>query len=216
MGVIGVDIDSTLYDFEQLARNEFLKHAREQGDKSVQRGAYITWTEWRSPTDACGLDVWLEVIDRCHADESILAQQPFDGAKDVLWELYLAGNDLRFISTRDTRCTEATQTWLTACGFPEGELICTMDNKIPHLRDVQYLIDDRPKTIVEFIYDFDWKNRYGSTNADKQRKAFALAFPYNINLTDVPNLYLAPTWYGIHNYLIDKGVLKEAEYALAS
>jgi hypothetical protein len=88
-------------------------------------------------------------------------------------------------------------------GFPLGELICTLDDKMPHVDDCQYIIDDRPKTLCDFVYDFNWK----SMNRPWPRKGFGIFGDHNRSLTDVPNIYLAPNWTLLRQYMIDKGVL---------
>lgn len=42
-----------------------------------------------------------------------------------------------------------------------------------------------------------------------RRRAFVKAYPYNQAGTDVPGLYIAPTWAGLNEYLVSKGVLSE-------
>lgn len=207
MANIAVDIDDTLYSFNQLAREMFIRVALEKGDKRLQRGAYCAWGEWRSPSDVIDEDYWGEIITLCHLPEVVIEQTPFPGAAETLRELVAQGNTLRYISNRHPDSVEATDNWLIDWSFPEGELICTMEDKMPFIADCQYIIDDRPKTLVQFIYNFDWQNKYGSTNADKQRLGFGIMGDYNRALTDVPGVYLAPTWTLLRQYLIEKGVL---------
>lgn len=211
--MIAIDVDSTLYSFEKVAREEFFNLALETGDESYLKGAYTPWTEWRSPADANGLDAWLAVIDRCHDADRILEQDPFPLAAQTLQELVDQGHSLIYVSDRASESATATEQWLRAHNFPEQELVCTRD-KTPWLSQCRYLIDDRPKTLIEFVYDFVWKNSKGS-GPTNQRMAFGLAYPYNQALTDVPNIFLAPgqSWAGIRYYLIKKNVLKEPAYA---
>jgi hypothetical protein len=221
MARIAVDIDSTLFDFETPAREAFLQMASESGDKSLFRGAYVPWTEWRSPADVCGLDNWKEAIARCHKPDVILAQTPFQGAVETCRALIDEGHDLLYISNRDPEATESTQEWLQITGFIEpgdGEaarLLCLHGDKRPHISTCQYLIDDRPKTLVEFVTDPNWRNKlglllnWGSPNYDLERKGFGLMYEYNRALTDISNIYLAPTWSGLNYYLVRKGILSE-------
>jgi len=217
---IAVDIDSTLYDFDTPAREAFTKLAKLHNDPSYLRGAYHPWTEWRSPADACGTEVWLEAIALCHADNIILDQTPFNGAVDTCLALVEEGHELIYISNRTVESGEATHQWLEKWGFPLDRSIAEADewdaghvlkvltdDKAPFLRDCRYLIDDRPKTAIEFVYDREWDAAF-----DGQRKVFLIAYPYNQALTDIPNLYLAPTWAGINQYLVSKGVLSEPAY----
>lgn len=160
MSSIAVDIDSTLYDFETVAREGFLVLADKYDDKDLFRGAYDPWIEWRSPADSCGLDIWLEVIALCHAPEVILSRVPFEGAVDTCRALEAAGHELMFISARDGTAEEATEQWLRQQGFlgSNAQVVCAHD-KTEHMAECQYLVDDRPKTVVEFVNDPDWNRR---------------------------------------------------------
>lgn len=210
MTTVAIDIDDTLYSFGQLARETFVEVALERGDKRLQRAAYCAWGEWRSPSDVVDNDYWMEVIDRCHQPEVIREQVPFSGAVETLQELVHQGYHLIYISNRSPEVADATYDWLYDNGFPTGsvvDLICTTEDKARHVGQCQYIIDDRPKTLVEFVYDFTWKFSHGSENLKKQRKGFGLFGDYNRALTDIPNVYLAPNWKLLRQYMIDKGVL---------
>lgn len=200
MAKIAVDIDSTLYDFETPAREAFQRLADERGDKSLFRGLYVPWTEWRSPSDACGLEDWLTVIDMVHEPQSISSQVPFPGCASVLQGLEDAGHELFYVTSRKSECHEATSEWLDTY-FPEGMLICSDEDKSQHLTHCQYIIDDRPKTLVQFVYGSDW---------DQQRVGFGLMYEYNRALTDIPNIYLAPSWEGLRYYLKREGLVPVA------
>lgn len=221
---IAIDLDSTLYDFETAAREAFLKLAEREDDRGYFRGAYNPWMEWRSPTDACGLDKWLEAIAMCHDADAIRQQVPYAGAVETCQALAAEGHILLYISNRATESTAATHDWLTDWGFlsdPAHELVCTMGAKEPYLHECQYIIDDRPKTTVQFVYDRVWANavekmvgwagedRREETERNWRRRAFVKAYQYNQNLTDIPGLYLAPTWSGLNYYLVSKGVLSK-------
>lgn len=196
--MIAIDIDSTLYDFETPFRQAFLDLALEEGDKDHYfRGAYQSWVEWRSPWDVCGGDAFHKALDRVHQPDVILAQQAFDHSADVVQELS-QNYDLTYISNRDMDTYEPTKVWLENQGFPQGRLLCVQGDKLRHTWDCLYLIDDRPKTLVQFVY------RWGP---QKERKAFGLLYEYNRALTDVPGIFLAPTWAGIRYYFEKEKVL---------
>lgn len=205
--MIAIDIDSTLYDFATPARQAFLDLALKHGEKEEYfRGGYQSWVEWRSPADVCGFDAFNEVLEIVHSPDVILAQPPYPGAKEVLDEL-TDDHEIFYISNRDPSAARATEDWLSLHEFPDAELIAMMDDKQPYLSECQYLIDDRAKTLVQFVHDFNWKYTFGSMESPQERKAFGLLFEYNRNLTDIPGIYLAPTWAGIKYYLQKKGVL---------
>lgn len=203
MSKIAIDIDSTLYDFETAFRQAYIDIALEDDDKSLFRGAYASWVEWRSPWDVCGEDAFQKALDKVHSEEVIESRQPFEGAPDVLFEL-AKKHQIMYLSNRDKKLTDITQDWLID-HFPCGEVVCTMKDKQAHLMDCQYLIDDRPKTLCDFLYDRNWVTM-GNVK-EGNRVGFGLLFEYNRALTDIPNLYLAPTWAGIGFYLNREGVL---------
>lgn len=202
-----VDIDSTLYNFEQAARDAFLKLYLESEDREYLKGVYTAWVEWRSPADVCGLDTWLKVVSMCHTPEVILAQEPFSGVVATLTALTDSDHEVMYISHRTGDAADATRQWLMACGFPAGDIICTDAEKSTHMRHCRYLIDDRPKTLIEFVYDSEW-----ATDMFGKRKAIGLTYPYNQALTDIPNIYLTPTWAGINSYLVAKGLIDKPAY----
>lgn len=208
MARISVDVDDTLYSFTALAREKWVEWAIEHGGD--KRGAYCAWVEWRSPADVIDLDVWLKIIGMCHDPEIILAQKPYEFASEVLAELVEQGHTLTYISDRSQEAGAATIEWIEKhFPTPQGTryLMKRMPVKSPHIFDCQYMIDDRPKNVVDFLYDFDWKHRWGSRNVEKQRKAFGLIMEHNRGLTDIPNLYLAPSWRLLREYMIEHGVL---------
>lgn len=207
MATVAVDIDATLYNFEVPFRQAFLDLAFERGEKEEYfKGGYQSWVEWRSPADVCGIEAFHEALERVHSPKVILAQPPFDHSVEVVNDL-AEQHDIFYISNRDQGCQQATRQWLTAKGFPNAELVCTMEDKGPWLSECQYIIDDRPRTLVSFVYDYMWKYTYGALADDNRRKAFGLLYEHNRSLTDIPNIYLAPTWSGLRYYLERKGVL---------
>jgi hypothetical protein len=208
---IAVDIDSTLYDFESIARDAFFRIANDREDKALFRGAFTPWVEWRSPDDACGTEAWLEAIRLAHNPSVIMEQRPYSGAAETIQGLVESGHSICYLSDRDEKVHMATERWLREHEFPINRdlcnLICTR-NKTPHMADCQYIIDDRPKTLVEFVYDFNWARAYPT----KPRLGFGLHHEYNRALTDLDRLYLAPTWGGLNHYLMDKGLLEDVAY----
>lgn len=237
MARIAVDIDSTLYDFDSLARECSLKLWQDTGDEDFRRGVYYSSDDWRAPAELLGVDKWLEVIAKCHDDEMILKQSPFPGSVETCRALMDAGHILVYISNRKVETENATREWLTMYGFLDGtdqcDLVVTEGDKRPFIKDCQYLIDDRLKTCVEFVYDFEWEydlqgraralenHLRNSDHPDEafdaylqqnRRRAFVPRYEYNKNATDIPRLYLAPSWAGLNVYMQRKGVLPEIAY----
>lgn len=219
MAKIAVDVDSTLYDFDGPAREACFQLFRETGDEDYKQAAYHTGGEWRSYTDILGLQKWLGAIDLVHESQSILKQLPFDGAVETLNALRDEGHCIMFITNRKAHSREATHEWL----FEETELgsvlddtlVVTEDDKKPFMAECQYLIDDRVKTVVQFVHDYDWTNKIGSASEERARHAFVKAYPYNINLTDVPRVWLSPSWAGINIHMEKVGLLPEVAYEAA-
>ena len=225
MATNAVDVDSTLYDFETPSRDACLKLWQETGDERYKEAAYHPWTEWRSPADVLGVEKWLKAIAVVHEDDSILNMQRFAGAVETCQALMLAGHKLIYITNRAAHTEEATNQWLAQNGFyddgrsvpgvSQATLVVTEGDKRPFLEQAQYLIDDRLKTCVQFVYDYDWQFYHGVRKeaggpGAADRIAFVKAYPYNQNATDVPGLILAPTWAAINVYLVKKGLLPEA------
>lgn len=206
MTKIAVDVDSTLYDFEPALRQAYLDLAL-KGDAKEElfRGAYQSWVEWRSPSDVCGSEAFEEALAIVHSPEVILSQSPFPGAAWVCQDLEEQGHELIYVSAREEWVWGPTKAWLSSTGFPKGDLICSFEDKVNLVRDCRYIIDDRPKTLVQFTYDWQWKLKHGSESVPRQ--GFGLLYEYNRALTDVPNVWLAPTWGGLRYYLEREGVL---------
>lgn len=207
MAKIAVDVDDTLYSFTALAREVCALEAERHGDKVLERAAYAPWTEWRTPPDLMGLDKWLHVIDLCHDDDMILSREPYTSSQDVLYELVDQGHEIMYVSTRATERRDATAEWLKINEFPEGELHCVGQDKEQVIRNCRYLIDDRPKNLIQFVYSSGWKEDH---TEDEARIGFGLMTEFNRALTDVPNIYLAPpgNWRLLRHYLQKAEVLK--------
>lgn len=208
---IAVDIDDSLYSFTDEARQVLSSMLddpmyapwREQ----LSNCLYATWDQWRTPYELCGFDangesLWLECVAKCHDNDVILSQTPYRGAVEVLQELVDQGHTLIYISSRATKTEEATRQWLDVHNFPAGKLVICQGDKRPFIKQCRYMIDDRPKNVVDFVYDHEWYNFN-----QPQRKAFVPWTEFNGSLTDVPNLYLAHNWVGLRRYLVKENLL---------
>lgn len=199
-----IDIDDTLFPFGTEVREAFFEMAIECDDPKYLRGAYSGFNEWRELSDVLDREVALDAIHWVHDRQR--EQVPFKNAVRVVTRI-ADTYDIKYVTSRRAVYLESTTEWLEDCGFPQGEVICSEHDKTEHLWDCQYLVDDRPATILNFIHNFTWKLSHGSTNQKHQRVAFGLWQPYNRNLTDHDGVYLAPTWRGLEYYLERKGVL---------
>jgi hypothetical protein len=204
MATVAIDIDETLYSFDSAVRNAFFDMAEERDDKSILRMAYSNNFEWRNLVDH-DKGIAYEAIERVHSEAHL--QNPFPNAVDTCWKIKKSGHHIIYIGSRFEKHRYNTENFLEWWDFPGGNLICAdpRESKLDHLKECQYLIDDRPKTVLEFLNDPVWPGKFADPHPD--RKAFALWRPYNQNLTEVKNLYLAPTWRGLRYYLKRKGVI---------
>lgn len=201
MPSIAIDVDNTLYSFDTACREAFFKMAIEYDDKTYLKGAYAPQVEWRSFGDVLGHKVLAEAIEKVH--ENTKSQIPYKGSVETVQALSSRGHEIKYVTTRHDKYYLDTKEWLYSWKFPTAPVYCSNEDKLEYISDCQYLIDDRPKTILNFIYDCAWSNN----KWNEQRKAFGLWFPYNQALTDIRHVLLAPTWRGIHYYLERKGVL---------
>jgi hypothetical protein len=248
MAKIAVDIDDTLYSFTDEAREVLSVMVDdpqyEPYKDQLTHALYAKWDQWRTPFELCGFDedgnsLWLKCIEYCHDDEAILRQQPFNGSVEIVNELADNGHELLYISNRATTTEDATLQWLVDQGFPVSPngphtLVVTSGNKAPFIKDCQYMIDDRVKNVLEFIYDFEYETELRERAAQEyvhgsdldvdpvveyynehKRKAFVRVADYNGGLTDVPNLYLAHTWKGLRRYMVKKGLLPNRQLVAA-
>ena len=206
MAKIAIDLDETLYSFESAFRDAIFDIAQERDDKSVLRVAYSNNYEWRNLVDH-DMPLAFEAIERVHTAAN--SYTAFPNAADTVERIRDAGHEIKYVGSRKDKHYDSTMEFLDWNDFPGGELICTdpaKQSKVEDVADCQYLIDDRPKTIFEFLYDENWDAEYDGTMSTR-RLAFSLWKPYNQNLTELKGLYLAPTWRGLRFYLERKGVI---------
>lgn len=217
MAKIAVDIDDTLYSFGRLARQVLSSEAARTGDDKLEVAAYAPWSEWRVPPDLIGIEEWLRIIDLCHTEEQILSQEPYPDAYDVLHDLVDEGHELVYVTSRNPERQNATEKWVEINGFPVGPLACSGHDKTQHIKDCQYIIDDRVSTLVRFVYDWEWTSNIkrltgeiGMENSIKYKRiGFGLMTEYNRGLTDCPGIFLAPpeNWVLLRKGLVKHGVL---------
>lgn len=230
MAKIAVDIDDTLYSFRDASKDALFFLAQKYDDKEILSAAYTEALQWRTLHDVAGGEILAEAIELAHSPEVMAQQRPYLGASETCVALVREGHELLFISNRDEKSAEPTREWLWDNDFPvrqpptygygnedspwanPAELKCLWGDKIPHLSDCQYIIDDRVSTLIRFTTDFVWHRNHDDGQEGSRRIGFGLHAPHNTNLTDVRNVILAPTWYGLNYYLVRKGLLQEPAY----
>lgn len=204
METVAVDIDDTLVPFSDKIREEFFNLAIESGDKKYLKGAYADFNEWRGMSDLFDMKTMLGVFSRVH--EKQWEDKPYPNASGVLREL-AKKYEIKYVTCREERFREHVRTFLFGSWFPKGELVILdpfVHDKKEAIQDCDILIEDRPKTIFEFL---KMDEGIKSNIISGERIVFGLWKSHNRNLTDIPNVYLAPTWRGIQYYMKKKGVL---------
>lgn len=198
---IAIDIDETLYSFDSALRDVVFEIAEERDDKSVLKLAYSNNHEWRNLVDH-DKELAFEAIERVHSN--CLEYDVFPGVHETLWAIKNSSVQIKYVSHRKSVHQRNTELWIALQDLPNGEVVCAdpTQSKSHYLYDCSYLIDDRPRTLLDFLYKEDW------LYSGEPRKAFGLWRPYNQNLTEINNLYLAPTWKGLNYYLRRKGVIQ--------
>lgn len=196
--IISVDIDDTLTPFNELAKKVAWSKYRETGDQLYKGYVYASLNQWRTPVDILSIEEWLEIVEECHSDENILNNQPIAGSVDIVNEL-AKNNDIYYVSNRAPSTFSPTKYWLEQCGFPMSENTICLDSQ-PKINffvneGVNCVIDDRPKTLVDFVY------------SGEARKGFGLLTEYNTALTDIDDIYLAHDWYGLAYFFEKEGII---------
>ena len=137
---IGIDIDSTLHHYwDQLA---------DAADRLY--GVQLPYEHQRSWTiDALAPDQLHACILDTHADEQILAAEPYPGAVEVISGWKDAGHFIHITSHRALDAHGATAAWLERIGLPYDELYCSFD-KVTRCVEIgiEVLIDDSPVNLV--------------------------------------------------------------------
>jgi hypothetical protein len=213
--------DDTLYSFRDISKDALFYLAQERNDKQILNAAYTEALQWRTLADVAGLEVLQEAIRLAHSPEVMKNLPPYPGAPDTIKALYDEGHELIYISNRDPESVKATHKWLWDNEFPiespsafsgttvtRAELKCLWGDKLPHIRDCRYMIDDRASTLINFTRDPTWYRMH----REEKRKGFGIHAPHNTNLTDIEDIYLAPTWAGLNFYLVGKGLLSQPAY----
>jgi uncharacterized HAD superfamily protein len=137
---IGIDIDSTLHHYwDQLA-------------DAAERlyGVQLPYEHQRTyAIDELAPDELHACVSDTHADEQILAAEPYPGAVEVVSAWKAAGHFIHITSHRAVEAHGATATWLERIGLPYDELYCSYD-KVARCAEIgiEILIDDAPANLL--------------------------------------------------------------------
>ncbi len=175
-----VDIDSTLYPFEQLVCDLAL---REYG--TVLNPEPPFWGQWENDLPGGEPDL-LKLFEKVHSPAQILANDPYPGAAACLQRLRDDGLEVRYVSDRQGTALEATRQWLHERGFPQADaLSCTHDKRQwmhNHRHEICTIIDDRLLTITHARFQMHIPH------------VFSLRHGWNANLSDMPGVHLSDSW----------------------
>jgi uncharacterized HAD superfamily protein len=140
---IAIDIDSTLHHYwdalEAAARRRF--------GVALPYEHQVTWQIAQLRPEqlrAC--------IAETHADETVLAAEPYPGAVEVVRRWHEAGHWIHITSHRDAKAHGATEQWLERIGLPYDDLHCSWD-KIARATElgIDVLVDDSPDNLVRAL-----------------------------------------------------------------
>lgn len=178
--LVVVDIDSTLYCF----LSAFQRSAARAGI-SVPDPVHIT--EW-SAMEPYFSDFknFLACVEDAYSFETIDANEPYPGCVDALHKIQDSGFEVAYYTDRAKRMEQATYDWLKAWDFPSIDNLHVCADKRNDLRQigtkVATVIDDRPRTLIWSRYVLGLE------------KVFTLQHSYNRNLSDVPGVFIEPSW----------------------
>lgn len=178
--VVVVDIDSTLYCF----LSAFQRSAARAGI-SVPDPVHIT--EW-SAVEPYFIDVknFLACVEDAYSFEAIDTNEPYPGCVEALHKIKESGFEVAYYTDRAKHMKQSTHDWLKVWGFPSIENLHVCDDKRNDLKqvksDIATVIDDRPRTLVWSRYVLGLE------------KVFTLGHSYNRNLSDIPGIFIEPSW----------------------
>jgi uncharacterized protein len=140
MARIGIDIDSTLHHYWEV----FAAIVRRRTGHDLP---YATQEDWH--IGALDPAVLRECVAETHADEHVLAAEPYPGAVEAVRRWHEAGHFIHITSHRSTDAHAATERWLDRIGLPYDELYCSFD-KVTRCVEIgiDVLVDDSPVNLV--------------------------------------------------------------------
>jgi uncharacterized protein len=137
---IALDIDSTLHHYwdllDSIARRRFgvelpYEEQRDWGITQLERAQLI------------------ECIEETHADDNIVASEPYPGAVDVVAGWHRVGHWIHVTSHRAVTTRAATERWLARIGMPYDDLHCSYDKVARCIElEIDVLVDDSPLNLA--------------------------------------------------------------------
>ena len=171
---IAIDIDSTLHhywnQFEAAAKRRF--------------GVELPYEDQLWHIDRLRPEQVRACVEETHADEQILAAEPYPHAVETVRAWKEAGHFIHITSHRHAGAHEATERWLEQIGLPYDELYCS-DDKVTHCRaiGIDLLIDDSPVNLEAAV--------------DAKLRVATLEHPWNRDICEEEDIVCAPDWRGL-------------------
>jgi uncharacterized protein len=137
---IAIDIDSTLHHYWDV----FAEVVRRRTGLDLP---YDGQDDWH--IGALDPEVLRACVAETHAEEHVLAAEPYPGAVEAVRRWRDAGHFIHITSHRATEAHEATERWLERVGVPFDGLYCSFD-KVTRCVEIgiDVLVDDSPVNLV--------------------------------------------------------------------
>jgi FMN phosphatase YigB (HAD superfamily) len=169
---IAIDIDSTLHHYWDALESA----ARRRFGVNLPYEHQVTWEIAQLRPEqlrAC--------IAETHAEQTVLAAEPYPGAVEVVKRWHEAGHWIHITSHRDEDAHVRTAQWLDKIGLPYDDLHCSYD-KIARAKElgIDVLVDDSPLNLVGAL-------EAGITAA-------TLIHPWNRDIVEDEDIVAADDW----------------------
>jgi len=176
---IAIDVDSTLHHYWDVLSEISVRRF----GIDLPYDEQLTWGITRLRPDQLAL-----CIEESHAEETILAGQPYPGAVEAVRRWSEAGHFIHITTHRAERCAPATARWLRRIGLPFDDLHCSFDKVSRCVElEIDLLIDDGPLNLSAAI--------------DHGIRTATIIHPWNRDLCDVEDVLGARDWFELERLL---------------
>jgi uncharacterized HAD superfamily protein len=172
---LAIDIDSTLHHYWSQLEAVALRRYGIALPYEQQAGWDIT---------ALAPEQLWACVAETHADEQVLAAEPYPGAVEAIRAWRDAGHFIHITSHRAGSARAATERWLARIGLPYDDLHCSFD-KIARCRElgIDLLIDDSPVNLARAL--------------EAGMAAATIEHPWNREACARGDVVCAPDWPGL-------------------
>lgn len=186
--LIQVDVDSTLYPFDELCHTVTKEHFNLEWP--------VSYDHWFNPAElGTDLATFKSIFRVCHSREYAMLNTPYPHAVETLKGIVedFEGVEIAYVSDRNEQQGKALRDWLEQEGFltnPDQHVAATLDKRHwMRERRPEIVIDDRVRTMLMARYEL------GS-------QVISLGHAHNINLTgEAPGIYIEKDWLAIEKTL---------------